>query len=90
MYFAESSDLINQNVSDKDAVKALDREIAHAYSPGGQGFTELPLLRNKTHISQPDVMRLMGAYERLGVVEAYAQVQCPCGESYDGREGGMR
>lgn len=86
MYFAESSHLISQNVSDKDAVKALDREIAHAYSPGRQGFTELPLLRNRTHIRQPDVVRLMSAYERLGVVEAYSQVQCPCGERYDGRE----
>jgi hypothetical protein len=86
MYFAESSRLINQNVSDKDAVKALDREIAHAYSPSGTGFTELPLLRNSTHLSQPDVIRLMGFYERLGVVKAYAQVQCPCGERYDGQE----
>lgn len=86
MYFAESSQLINQNLTDKDAIKALEREIAHAYSPGGQGFTELPLLRNRTGVQQSTIVRLMTAYETLGVVDSYAQVQCPCGEKYDGRE----
>lgn len=86
MYYAESSNLISRNVADKDAVRALDREIAHAYSHGGSGFTELPLLRNRTQLRQGDVVRLMADYESLGVVEAYAEVLCPCGERYDGRE----
>lgn len=86
MYFAESSQLINQNLTDKDAIKALDREIAHAYSSSGHGFTELPLLRHKTGVQQATIVRLLADYERLDVIDSYGQVQCPCGESYDERE----
>lgn len=86
MYFTESSQLINQNLTDKNAIKALDREIAHAYSSSGHGFTELPLLRHKTGVQQATIVRLLLDYERLDVIDSYAQVQCPCGEKYDEQE----
>jgi hypothetical protein len=86
MYYEESTQLIESNPFDKGLIIVLDREVAHAYAPGGGGFTELPLLVQTASAPYESVERLMAEYERLGVVESYQQVECPCGERYDGRE----
>jgi hypothetical protein len=85
MYYKESTQLIESNPFDKSLINILDREVAHAYAPGG-GLTELPLLVEASGAPPELVKRLMGEYERLGVVESYRQVECPCEERYDGRE----
>jgi hypothetical protein len=85
MYYAESSTLIANNAGSQSTVGALDREIAHAYSPAGHGYTELPLLLSKVNDTQAAVEALMTSYETSGVVASYERVECQCGESYDGR-----
>ncbi len=83
MYFDESKKLTERHLTDKDAIRMLDREIAHAYAPDGHGFTELPLLRHKSGLAQAEVERLMRLYEDAGVVASYVRGECPCGEKYD-------
>lgn len=85
MYYVESSTLIANGAGSPSTITALDREIAHAYSPAGQGYTELPLLLTAVSDTQAAVEAVMTSYEGLGVVASYERVECPCGESYDGR-----
>ncbi len=85
MYYEESTQLIEQNPRDESLIGVLDREVAHAYAPGG-GFTELPLLVVASGARPEVIEMLMGEYEGLGVVESYQEVECPLGERYDGRQ----
>jgi hypothetical protein len=87
MYYKESTQLIEKNPFDKGVLTVLDRELAHAYAPTG-GLTELPLLVYATGAQPANVQKLLTEYEGLGVVESYEQVECPCGEGYDGRKAG--
>lgn len=87
MYFDESSKLTTRLPLDKNAIKLLDREFAHAYAPDGHGFTDTALLQHKTRLPQPDILRLLKEYESAGVIVSYAEVECDCGEKYDPAEG---
>jgi hypothetical protein len=80
MYYKRSLELIDQNPLDKQALRMLDRELAHAYASDGYGYLELPLLCMKTRLSQTVVANLLEHYESAGVVNYYMQVVCPCGE----------
>lgn len=86
MYYEESSTLIKHRPLDKDAIKVLDRELAHAYAPDGRGYIELPLLRQKAHLSTAEIENLMERYKSNRIVNNYAQVTCPCGVNYDSSE----
>lgn len=85
MYYAESSTLIASNPSLDSTIKALDREIAHAYSPASLGHTELPLLISRVNDTAATIQTLMSSYEGFGVVASYERVECACREMYDGR-----
>jgi hypothetical protein len=87
MYFEESKRLISQSPIDKDALKCLDRELAHIYTPGGVGWTDMGLLCHKTGKLTTEVRNLMDRYEACGVVTRYNAVICPCGETYDPKDG---
>jgi TIR domain len=87
MYFDESSKLINNNLSDKVLLRALDRELAHAFAPGGTGFIEQSLLVHRTNSSFAEVERLLRLYESLGVAASFEKVICPCGHAYRRDEG---
>ena len=86
MYYTRSSELIEQNPLDKQALKMLDRELAHAYAADGHGHIDVPLLCTKTSLSKTIVENLLECYESSGVVTRYIQVVCPCGETYDPSE----
>ena len=86
MYYARSSKLIEQNPLDKQALKMLDRELAHAYAADGHGYIDVLLLCTKTSLSKTVVENLLECYESSGVVTRYVQVVCPCGETYDPSE----
>jgi hypothetical protein len=86
MYYKESLHLIDQSPLDKDALKKLDRELAHAYAPGGYGYAELSLLCNNTRLAETVVRTLLGRYVSAGVINSYVQVSCPCGATYDPSE----
>jgi hypothetical protein len=86
MYFDESLKLTTRFPLDKIAVKMLDRELAHAYAPGGHGSTDTSLLQYRTGLSQADILRLLPEYELAGVIVSYAEVECACGEKYDPAE----
>ena len=79
MYYKRSSKLIEQNPLDKQALKMLDRELAHAYAADGHGYIEVPLLCTKTSLSKTVVENLLEYYESSGVVTRYVQAVCPCG-----------
>jgi hypothetical protein len=87
MYYKGSSQLIDQSPLDKDAVKRLDRELAHAYAPGGHGYIELSLLCNNSGFPEAVVRNLLARYESVGVVNSYIQVSCPCRTRYDPDDG---
>ena len=71
MYYAESLALIEQRPLDKQALRMLDRELAHAYAAGGYGHIEVPLLCIKTRLSHMVVNNLLEPYELAGVVHRY-------------------
>jgi len=58
---------------DKQALKRLDRALAHAYASDGYGYLELPLLCTKTGLSKTVIDNLLGYYELAGVVTYYTQ-----------------
>lgn len=86
MYFDESSNLTTRFPLDKNVIKLLDRELAHAYTPDGHGFTDTGLLQNKTRLPQSEILRLLKEYELNNIVHSYAEVECTCGEKYDPAE----
>lgn len=86
MYFDESLTLTTKSPLDTNAIKLLDRELAHTYAPGGQGFADTALLQHKTQLAQTDILRLLTEYEVASVVVSYAQIECTCGEKYDPAE----
>ena len=53
-----------------------------ASRPGGTGFIELSLLGHRTETNFADVERLMGLYEKVGVVSSFNKVMCPNNHSY--------
>ena len=86
MYYERSSKLIEQNPLDKQALKMLDRELAHAYAIDGHGYIDVPLLCTKTSLSKTVVENLLERYESAGIVTGYVQEVCLCGERYDPSE----
>lgn len=87
MYFDESLKLIKNNILDKDLIRALDRELARSFAPGGTGYTDLSLLAHHTNSSFTDVERLMLLYEAAAVVSPFNKVICPNGHSYRSDDG---
>jgi hypothetical protein len=82
MYFNESSKLINNNLTDKDLIRSIDRELAHTFLPGGTGYIELALLVYRTNSNFFDVERILSLYESAGVVSSFNKAICPCGNEY--------
>jgi hypothetical protein len=77
MYFKESSQLIDDNILDKDLIRGLDRELARAFAPEGTGFIEQSRLAYRSNASFADVARLMSLYEAVGVVSCSNKIICP-------------
>lgn len=82
MYFNESSQLINDNILDKDLIRSLDRELARAFAPEGTGFIEQSRLAYRTNSSFADVNRLMNLYKTVGIVSTFNKLICPLGHVF--------
>lgn len=87
MYYEESSRLIERWQLQRSAIGRIDRVLAHAYVAGGTGFSELPLLLNQTALSTDAVEPLLQAYEDVGVIRTFTQLECSCSERYGSDEG---
>lgn len=86
MYYEESSRLIERWQLQRDAIRRIDRFLAHAYVRGGSGFTELPLLVHHTALANEIVEPLLQAYENAGVTRRFHRLECSCGEQYGSDE----
>ena len=82
MYYTRSLELIKERPLDKQALRMVDRELAHAYAADGYGYIEIPLLCMKTHLSHMVIDHLLEQYELAGIIHRYMPVACPCGETY--------
>ena len=87
MYYEESTRLTTSNPRHKVAIRALDRQIAHAFTSDRLGFTELTLLAHKAEEPIADIKLLMDSYEHNSVVRRYDQLLCLCGQIYDPNDG---
>ena len=83
MYYEESLNLIKESPLDKEAIKRLDREIAHGYAPNSAGVIEWAWLGHKTKLMSSDLTRLLDLYVEKSVVSKRNEVECLCGDKYD-------
>lgn len=83
MYYDESTNLTSQNF-DKDAVKRLDRELAHVYKPSQAGRIDHAFLLHRTGLPQADLDNLLNHYETANIVSRQSDVECSgCGTEYN-------
>ena len=82
MYFNESSQLIDDNILDKDLIRSLDRELARAFAPEGTGFIEQSRLAYRTNASFADVDKILSLYKTVGIVSSFNKLICPEGHVF--------
>lgn len=86
MYYSESETLITKSPSDKGDIIQIDRAIAHAYAPGGHGWTDDAFLLPQINLTTSRLHHTITRYASQGVVETYYPLECSHGHIFDANE----